>query len=437
MSGLKKAALFIGDIVILYASLAITLYIRYQGESLGSYFGTHLKPFSIIFVLWLLVFYISDLYLHSSFRSRGALFSSIFGAVFLSGILSVVIFYIFGPFFELTPKTNLLMFSAVFLLLDYLFRSALFGIFRSGATNTIILGDSALIKEAISSLAENPQTGYKVVEWLKSFDETNAKELAEKIKTGGVELVVIQPKLTSDSKTVDSLYDLLPLGVNLMSFSDFYEIIFEKVPLEELEEGWFVEHIAPHQPIYDRVKRLADLGFSALLGLVLLPFTIAIALLIKITSSGPVIYKQKRVGRGGKIFTVYKFRSMTAGNGGPLWTEANDSRVTGIGKIIRFTHLDEIPQLWNIFRGDISLVGPRPERMELAKEYGDFPYYEIRHVVAPGLTGWAQTHFKASASLEEGFEKLKFDIYYVQNRSFLLDILILLKTVKYFFVNHE
>jgi exopolysaccharide biosynthesis polyprenyl glycosylphosphotransferase len=437
MSGLKKAALFIGDITILYASLATTLFIRYWGLSPSSYFAAHLKPFSIIFVIWLLVFYISDLYRHGAFRSRGVLFSSIVRAVFISGILSVIVFYIFGGIFDLTPKTNLLIFAIVFLVFDYFWRSTIFGIFRSGATNIVVLGDSKLIKETVTYLSENQQAGYKVVEWFGNFGEAGVDMLVGKIKNGDVELVVVQPRLTTDSETVNSLYNLLPLGMNLMSFSDFYEMIFEKVPLEEVEEGWFVEHIAPRRPAYDRAKRLADLMFSFVLGLILLPFALIVAVLIKFTSSGAIIYKQKRAGRGGKLFTLYKFRSMAENHNGPLWTEMGDSRITGIGRLIRFTHLDEIPQLWNIFRGDISLVGPRPERIELAEEYSQFPYYEIRHVVTPGLTGWAQTHFKASASLEEGFEKLKYDIYYVQNRSFLLDILILLKTVKYFFVNHN
>ena len=120
---------------------------------------------------------------------------------------------------------------------------------------------------------------------------------------------------------------------------------------------------------------------------------------------------------------------------GPLWTDKNDKRLTWIGKILRYTHLDEIPQLYNILKGEMSLIGPRAERKELTELYGQIPYYEIRHIIKPGLTGWAQVNYKPSASVEEAAEKLQYDIYYIKNRSLILDFLILLKTIKYLFVS--
>lgn len=437
MSSIKKVALVISDALVLFLSLSLTLIIRYRGENFPLYFKTHIGPFSIIFVLWLLVFYIADLYKHSAFRSRGSIFTSLLTSVFVASVSSIVVFYVFSGVFELTPKTNLAIFSAVFLALDYFFRSALFGLFRSGATNIVILGDSPLIKETVSQLEDNPQAGYKMIRWFGNFGEESLPTLREIIEAGRAELVVVQPKLIADQKAIGALYDLLPYGANLVNFSDFYEMIFEKVPLEEVEEGWFVEHVAPRHPIYDRAKRLVDISFAFLGGLILLPFSILIALAIKLSSRGPAIYKQERRGRGNRNFLLYKFRSMTDGHSGPLWTEAKDSRVTAVGKLIRFTHLDEIPQLWNVLRGDISIVGPRPERIELAEKYSELPYYEIRHVISPGLTGWAQTHFRPSSSVSEAWEKLRYDIYYVKNRSFVFDLLITLKTIKYFFANHE
>jgi lipopolysaccharide/colanic/teichoic acid biosynthesis glycosyltransferase len=118
---------------------------------------------------------------------------------------------------------------------------------------------------------------------------------------------------------------------------------------------------------------------------------------------------------------------------GPLWTKENDSRITPIGKFLRKTHFDELPQLINIFKGDISLIGPRPERIELAEKFNELPYYDIRHIIKPGLTGWAQINFKPSASMEEALEKLAFDVYYIKNRSIMLDITIIIRTIRYFF----
>jgi lipopolysaccharide/colanic/teichoic acid biosynthesis glycosyltransferase len=128
---------------------------------------------------------------------------------------------------------------------------------------------------------------------------------------------------------------------------------------------------------------------------------------------------------------------MYANSNGPYWTTTNDKRITPFGKILRFTHLDEIPQLINIINGDLSFIGPRPERIELAEKYRQFPHYEIRHIIKPGLTGWAQINYRASASLEEAFEKLRYDIYYVKNHSIFLDIMIILKTIRYLFTAYD
>jgi len=161
------------------------------------------------------------------------------------------------------------------------------------------------------------------------------------------------------------------------------------------------------------------------------------ALLIKMTSAGPAIYKQKRIGKNNKPFVLYKFRTMKNNQKGPLWTDKNDERLTPIGRILRYTHLDELPQLYNILKGDISFIGPRPERSELVELYQKLPFYEIRHIIKPGLTGWAQVNYRPSASIKEAYEKLQYDIYYIKNRSLILDFLILLKTIRYLFISNK
>jgi lipopolysaccharide/colanic/teichoic acid biosynthesis glycosyltransferase len=261
--------------------------------------------------------------------------------------------------------------------------------------------------------------------------------LAVKIQETDSRTLIIEPRLAKDPQVVRDLYRLLPLGIAIFNFSDFYELMFERVPLEELEEAWFIEHVVTRRPLYDRAKRVVDVILSFVILIILMPLAIIIAGIIAITSRGPAIFRQLRVGRNDREFMLYKFRTMNTSNGGndgtPAWTLKNDERITGFGKFLRATHMDEIPQLWNILRGDISFTGPRPERVELAREFASFPYYEIRHVVQPGLTGWAQINYKPSASLEEARTKLAYDVYYVKNRSFLLDLAIILKTIKYFF----
>jgi lipopolysaccharide/colanic/teichoic acid biosynthesis glycosyltransferase len=178
---------------------------------------------------------------------------------------------------------------------------------------------------------------------------------------------------------------------------------------------------------------MADFLFGVIFFVIFSPIMFLNACLIKLTSPGPILYSQKRMGQNGRSFILHKFRTMRQEEGGALWTTENDHRITFVGKILRASHLDELPQLWNIIRGDISFIGPRAERLELAEYYSQLPYYEIRHIIKPGFTGWAQVNYRPSASLEEALEKLKYDIYYIKNRSLLLDLLIIIRTIRLFF----
>ncbi|MBZ9569449.1 sugar transferase, partial [Patescibacteria group bacterium] len=183
-------------------------------------------------------------------------------------------------------------------------------------------------------------------------------------------------------------------------------------------------------------KRGFDILFSLfglLITAILFPF---IALAIKIDSPSPMFYSQKRVGKDGKIFTIYKFRTMKAGaeKEGPRWASSDDPRITRVGKVLRAIYIDEFPQFYNILKGDISFVGPRPERPEFVKQLKKkIPYYGVRHLVKPGFTGWAQINYHYGASVEEAREKLQYDLYYIKNRSFFLDLGIILKTIKIIF----
>jgi len=435
MSNLKKITLLAVDIAALYFALVVTLLIRYGISAFPEHFATHILPFSLIFTVWILIFYLTDLYHYKTLRGYDTLFRTVFVAVLLSGTVSTIAFYLFGDFFELTPKTNLLIFGGIFLVLDYFSRYGLLRLFTSGAIGIIILGDSPLIAETVSHLRENP-TGYRVAEWIKNPPKDNFEELSKKVLERGVHLVIIQPHLTKDFSMLHLIYRLLPLEINVMNFWDFYEMIFEKVPLDELEEGWFVENITTRRPFYDAAKRIGDFSLALIAGFILLPLSLLVGLVVGVTSRGPIIYKQRRTGKNGVVFTLYKFRTMHHQSSGPSWTTPNDKRITTVGKFLRFTHLDEIPQLWNVIRGDISLIGPRPESADLVKQYKKLPHYEIRHVIKPGFTGWAQINYRPSASLEEAHEKLRYDIYYVKNRSLFLDFLIILKTLRLFFLSH-
>lgn len=435
MSLLKKVVLFLGDILLLYAALAATLLIRYGGAEFSMRLANHVIPFSAIFIAWAFTFYLSDLYHLKSFSNPATLARNLSLAIAIAAGFSVAFFYLFSGFFELTPKTNLLIFAAAFFAFDYGWRLGLFRIFTSGAAGVIVVGNSPRIAGIGKYLDTYPHTGYRIAAVFPDAAALDFSTLTRTIREKQAALLVVQSNLSEKSRVPHLIYRALPLGIAVINFADFYEMIFEKAPLEDLGEQWFIENVSTRRPFYDRAKRLIDLALAATLSLILLPLMILIGLLVKLTSPGPAVFRQKRIGRNGSIFTLYKFRIMIANHDGSPWTTKNDPRLTRIGKFLNFTHLNELPQLINILKGDLSFTGPRPESAELTQRYKTLPFYEMRHIVKPGVTGWAQINYKPSASLEEAYEKLKYDLYYVKNRSLFLDLLIIIKTIRHLFVS--
>ena len=430
---LKKLILLLGDIGLLYLSLALTLFIRYGGVEFSLQWKTHFIPFSIIFIAWALVFYLFNLYQYKTSQAA-ELLRTVFYAVVTSGFLSITAFYLFPDIFGLTPKTNLALFALIFLVLSYGWhRLIVFTIFPSGAEKIIIIGNSPLMEQTIEYISSHPHIGYRVAQWFKNTQEIDTNSVLHTITNRDAHRLIIQNHLEQNTPIARLVYKFLAYKVNVTNFWHFYEQVFEKVPLEELEEGWFIENITAHKPLYDKIKRIIDICFSAVLFLIFLPLMVFIAFLIKISSKGPVLYAAKRTGKDNNPFTLYKFRTMQNDHTGPSWTKKHDARITPIGKILRISHLDELPQLWNVLKGNVSFTGPRPEQTELTRQFADLPYYDIRHIIKPGITGWAQVNYRPSASLKEAREKLCYDIYYIKHRSLLLDLVILIRTIRYFF----
>ncbi len=231
------------------------------------------------------------------------------------------------------------------------------------------------------------------------------------------------------------LLDCRISGVPVTDLAGFNERVRGQIPIESLKASWLIYgHGFAQDGAREFIKRLFDVAVSTLLLVASLPLGMVIALAIRLESSGPVIYRQERVGRGGRPFTCLKFRSMhvdAEGDGVARWAQKADPRTTRVGQFIRGLRIDELPQLINVLRGDMSFVGPRPERPEFVEKLkGDIPFYDVRHSVKPGLTGWAQVRYTYAASVEDARKKLEFDLYYVKNHSLFLDLLILIETVR-------
>ncbi|MBF0343581.1 MAG: sugar transferase [Nitrospirae bacterium] len=225
-------------------------------------------------------------------------------------------------------------------------------------------------------------------------------------------------------------------GIVVREMSDFYEEVLERVPIYFLEDRWFLYSrgfTVIHNDFYIRAKRLIDIVLSIAFIILAAPFMLFVALIVKLESKGPVFYIQERVGQNEVSFKLRKFRSMVrdAEKNGPTWASANDDRITKVGRVIRRLRIDELPQLFNILKGEMSFVGPRPERPAFISQLQEqIPYYSFRHIVKPGLTGWAQINYKYGASIEDAAKKLEYDIYYIKNFSLFFDIQIILRTVR-------
>jgi sugar transferase (PEP-CTERM system associated) len=224
-------------------------------------------------------------------------------------------------------------------------------------------------------------------------------------------------------------------GVRVTEASAFFERERGQVRLDSLNASWLIFGEGfNNRALRDAIKRAFDLFASGLLLLVTLPIMLVTALLIKLESKGPIFYRQERVGHGGSTFHVCKFRSMRTDaeqDGKPRWATAGDDRVTRVGRVIRKLRIDELPQILNVFSGDMSFVGPRPERPFFVDQLNkEIPYYAARHSIKPGITGWAQVRYPYGASLEDAVEKLQYDLYYVKNHSLFLDLMILIETIQ-------
>jgi exopolysaccharide biosynthesis polyprenyl glycosylphosphotransferase len=246
--------------------------------------------------------------------------------------------------------------------------------------------------------------------------------------------VIVMMEQTDHRWLLDIVMQCRELGISVKIQPDLYEIFTGQARLLAIHGMPLIDINPELLKTWERVvKRIFDIAFSAIVLLLGLPFLLITAILVKLDSKGPIFFSQIRVGKNGKIFTMYKFRSMItdAEAEGPRWASVNDPRVTRLGRFLRKSHLDEIPQFWNVLKGEMSLVGPRPERPFFVEKFKkDVPYYLRRLVIRPGLTGWNQVHYRDyEETLEEITNRLKHDFYYIENMSLQLDVEIIIRTV--------
>jgi sugar transferase (PEP-CTERM system associated) len=262
------------------------------------------------------------------------------------------------------------------------------------------------------------------------------ESLLSMVKRHAIDQIVVAVRDRRDGgQLVRELLECRLKGVGVTELSTFFEREYRKVLLDSLNPSWMVLGEGFRQGLFRTlVKRLFDLVASGVLLLLALPVMLLAAVCVWLESGGPVFYRQERVGQGGRLFSICKFRSMHTNaerDGKPRWASANDDRTTRVGRIIRKLRIDELPQIINVFKGEMSFVGPRPERpFFVDKLTTQIPYYALRHEVKPGITGWAQVRYPYGATLDDAMEKLQYDLYYVKNHTLFLDLVVLFSTVE-------
>jgi sugar transferase (PEP-CTERM system associated) len=312
----------------------------------------------------------------------------------------------------------------------------------------LIVGSGSSAVEVAREVLERRDAGYRVVGFVDSDPALVGRsllnprvigltdDLAAIARREGVNRIVVAQGERRGQFPTKQLLDLSLSGeVHIEECASFYERLTGRVSLDMMRPSWLIFSSRARQARLSAVIRTVFHRVTALAGALLsLPIALLTAALIKLDSPGPVLYSQERVGKNGRGFRVYKFRSMRtdAEKDGPVWaSKSGDARTTRVGRVIRKIRVDEIPQFWNILRGDMNFVGPRPERPHFVKQLAEeIPFYEQRHLIPPGLTGWAQIKYPYGASIEDARQKLQYDLYYIKNQSLLLDAVILFETVK-------
>jgi len=433
-----------GDVFLIALSIKIAQWLRF-----GRYYDifTAETGASLLALLCFpLTFYMFDLYRMDRITDYRNFFRRMLLAGLLASPLLGIVFYILPQYMFGRGVFLICLLSVLFLCSVW---RSFFRLVAGGKTttkNNLLFVGSGETCHSMADFLRQQTMDYDVVGRISVDGEKknsqcplpllgNVDDLITVARQTGTRMVVIDHQVLYRKSLIGTMLKSRFAGISIISVSDFFEIAALKIPPREIERDWlpFVRGLNNYADEYRvKLKYLGDIMVSVFLLLLLWPLMILVALAVKIDTPGKILYRQQRVGRNGRIFEILKFRSMRENveRNGAVWAMENDDRITRVGHYIRACRLDELPQLFNVLKGDMSLIGPRPERPEFTKILEKkLPCYGLRHVVRPGITGWAQVQYRYGASVDDSLRKLEYDLYYVKNFSFILDIKICLKTI--------
>ena len=428
------------EIVLIFSSLLAAVYLNGDGGR------DALWKIAVITALCQLCFYYNDLYDLTTVNSRRELIVRLLQA---SGAASIVlaILFVVAPNLVIGGSTfvsSIVMFVVAILAWRLIF--LYLGRLHQLQERLLIIGTGPTARKVARQVLDQHDFAYRIVGFL---DEDPAMigrsvvnprvigtpaDIARLIRDHQIDRIVVGLTDRRGKLPLDGLLDAKLAGVRVEDSETLYERLTGKILLDELKPSWLIFSDGFRARRITRfIKRVTDLGLSAAGLLVSAPIMALTTLAIRLDSDGPALYAQERVGENGRVFTLYKFRSMRtdAERGVPVWARDDDDRITRVGRFLRLTRLDELPQLWNVLRGDMSFVGPRPERPFFVEQLAAaIPYYKQRHAVKPGVTGWAQVKYRYGSSIDEAREKLRYDLYYIKHLSVFFDLTIVFDTVK-------
>ncbi len=454
-SGVKDTSFFLValflDLIALVLAFSLAYWLRFSEILMplsSGYMSYRYFMFisSQFIVIWVLVGYFAGAYATKRIYPVSEQFYDVFRNTLISIVIALAMSFFYSPF----SYSRMALIFAFFLI--HLFVSAEKIAFRALKTylfgkgkllsRILIIGENPILEKTINVIRKDEELGLEIIEVIENIgtDAGNdfhqkLTEISRKVKANSIEFVVMAFPFERHREIKEVLLQCRDLHVNFLFVPDLFEIMISRVNALDLNGmPLFVLRQAPLDGWYGFVKRILDIGFSSFFLAVSLPLFIIIPIAIKIDSKGGVFYFQKRVGKNEKTFRIIKFRSMlqnAEAKTGPVWANGkSDNRVTHIGRVLRATHFDEIPQLFNVFKNDMSLVGPRPERPCFVDELkGKVEGYVLRNAVKPGLTGVAQLEHRPDTTIDDVKIKLRYDRYYMENASFKLDFILIIRTI--------
>jgi sugar transferase (PEP-CTERM system associated) len=442
--------LILADSAFIYGGIILALYLRLGASGSDYQLNENNGWIKVLLatLVCILVLYFYDLYDYTVMGNRRELLLRLIQAIGIAWILLALIFY-FMPFLLIGRGVLAISVPIVLgsLLVCRVFIHLLTGHPEIGE-RILMVGSGQAVIDTAQAIWERRDAGYRIVGFVTdNYEEVHEKlpeakilgateEIEEIVKAEKVNHIVIAIRDRRGNFPTEMLLRMSLAGdVSIEECASFFERITGQVHLEMLRPSWLIFDGRKRETRLKSVFRELFHRSLALFGLLVsLPISLFTAILIKLDSRGPIFYKQERVGKNGKLVKVIKFRSMRTdaeADGKPVWATSDDERTTRVGKIIRKIRIDEIPQFWNIIKGEMSFVGPRPERPHFVAQLADeIPFYEHRHLTAPGLTGWAQIKYPYGASVEDAKQKLQYDLYYIKNQSLALDLVIVFETIK-------